>query len=44
MNFELTKQQAVHSENGDYVYFDMSNKSIRNKYLSEQNRIMEDKF
>ena len=32
------------SENGDFVYFDMSNKSIRNKYLSEQNRIMEDKL
>ena len=32
------------SENGDYVYFDMSNKSIRNKYLSEQNKIMEDKL
>ena len=32
------------SENGDFVYFDMSNKSIRNKYLSEQNKIMEDKL
>ncbi len=31
-------------ENNDYVYFDMSNKKIREEYLNEQNRIMEERL
>ena len=31
-------------ENDDYVYFDMSNKRIREEYLNEQNRIMEERL
>ncbi|WP_295158572.1 DUF58 domain-containing protein [uncultured Brachyspira sp.] len=31
-------------ENDDYVYFDMSNKKIREEYFNEQNRIMEDRL
>ncbi|EKV56217.1 DUF58 domain-containing protein [Brachyspira hampsonii] len=31
-------------ENDDYVYFDMSNKKIREEYLNEQNRIMEERL
>lgn len=31
-------------ENNDYVYFDMSNKKIREEYFNEQNRIMEERL
>ncbi|MEI0447084.1 DUF58 domain-containing protein [Brachyspira intermedia] len=31
-------------ENDDYVYFDMSNKKIREEYFNEQNRIMEERL
>ena len=31
-------------ENEDYVYFDMSNKRIREEYFNEQNKIMEDRL
>ena len=31
-------------ENEDYVYFDMSNKSVRDQYFNEQNKLMEDKL
>ena len=31
-------------EKEDYVYFDMSNKSVREQYLNEQNKLMEDKL
>ena len=31
-------------ENDDFVYFDMSNKIVKEKYLIEQNKIMEDKL
>lgn len=31
-------------ENDDYVYFDMSNKKIREEYFNEQNSIMEDRL
>ena len=31
-------------EKEDYVYFDMSNKSVREQYFNEQNKLMEDKL
>ncbi|WP_295159779.1 DUF58 domain-containing protein [uncultured Brachyspira sp.] len=31
-------------ENNDYVYFDMSNKKIREEYFNEQNKIMEERL
>ncbi|MEI0559702.1 DUF58 domain-containing protein [Brachyspira intermedia] len=31
-------------ENDDYVYFDMSNKKIREEYFNEQNKIMEERL
>ncbi|MEI0488595.1 DUF58 domain-containing protein [Brachyspira pulli] len=31
-------------ENEDYVYFDMSNKRIREEYFNEQNKIMQDRL
>ncbi|WP_300368121.1 DUF58 domain-containing protein [Brachyspira sp.] len=31
-------------ENEDYVYFDMSNKKIREEYFNEQNKMMEDRL
>ena len=31
-------------ENDDFVYFDMRNKWVKDKYLTEQNKIMEDKL
>ena len=31
-------------EKEDYVYFDMSNKSVRDQYFNEQNKLMEDKL
>ena len=31
-------------ENDDFVYFDMNNKRVKGKYLTEQNKIMEDKL
>lgn len=31
-------------ENDDYVYFDMSNKKIREEYFNEQNNIMEERL
>ena len=31
-------------EKEDYVYFDMSNKSVREEYFNEQNKLMEEKL
>lgn len=31
-------------ENNDYVYFDMSNKKIREEYFNEQNKMMQEKL
>ena len=31
-------------ENDDFVYFDMNSKLVKDKYLTEQNKIMEDKL